>query len=132
MPRTALNPPSLFNSVQYGFSQITLGQGQTLVTFSGQVGWDEHEQIVAPDLRAQTMKALANLKIAVAAAGGSLDDVLSLRLYIVADVMDDSAAIRESLKTYFPTQPPTATWIGVPRLANRAFLVEIEALALLS
>ena len=128
MPRQALNPPELFNSQQYGFSQITLGQGRTLVTISGQVGWDEHEQIVG-DLHAQTMKAFSNLDIAVRAAGGTLDDILSLRIYIVASVMDNTAPIREGLKQFFPSSPPTTTWIGVPRLANRDFLIEIEALA---
>lgn len=130
LARQAINPDVLFNSAQYGFSQITIGEGNRIITVSGQVGWDEHEQIVG-DLRQQTMKAFDNLALAMKVAGGSLDDVLSLRIYIVASVMDDLAAIREGLQAYFPDSPPTATWIGVPRLANTDFLVEIEALAVL-
>jgi len=132
MSKVALNPETLFNSLQYGFSQITVGQGQRIVTVSGQVGWDETGRMnEGADLQTQTMKVFSNLDSAMRAAGGTLDDILSLRIYIVADVMDDSAAIRETLQHFFPTNPPTTNWIGVPRLANRAFLVEVEALAIL-
>lgn len=132
MPREARNPDSLFNSVQYGFSQITLGTGSRIVTISGQVGWDARQQIVGPgDLRTQTFKAFENLAVAMREAGGSLDDVLSLRIYIVASVMDQQTAISEGLMHFFPVNPPTSNWIGVPRLADEAFLVEIEALAVL-
>jgi 2-iminobutanoate/2-iminopropanoate deaminase len=132
MPRRAINPDTLFDSLQYGFSQITLGEGRTLVTISGQVGWTADEEIVGNDLEAQAMKAFANLDTAIQAAGGTLDDILSLRIYIVASVMDQGAAIRRTLQHYFPTDPPTTNWIGVVRLADPAFLVEVEALALLA
>lgn len=132
MPRKAINPDTLFNSRQYGFSQITVATGSRIVTISGQVGWDPQEQIVGEgDLRAQTLQALRNLETAIQAAGGTLDDILTLRLYIVASVMDESAPIREGLTMFFPSDPPTTTWIGVPRLANKDFMIEIEALAVL-
>jgi enamine deaminase RidA (YjgF/YER057c/UK114 family) len=132
MQRKVMNPKTLLNSIQYGFSQIAMGTGKTLVTFSGQVGWNAHKEIGnAGDLHTQTLRTLENLKIAMAEAGGTLDNVLSLRIYIVADVMDETAPIIAGLQQYFPTDPPTATWIGVPRLANKDFLIEIEAIALL-
>lgn len=132
MARKAINPDTLFNSLQYGFSQITVGTGSRIVTIAGQVGWDAHEQISGKhDLRAQTLQALHNLDIAIQAAGGTRDDILALRIYIVDTVMDESAPVREGLQTFFPSAPPTATWIGVSRLANKNFLIEIEALAVL-
>ena len=132
MPRKSLNPDTLFNSLQYGFSQITLGQGSQIVTVSGQVGWDAEGNIVGKDdLAAQTIKALENLSIAMQSAGGTLDNILSLRIYIVQQVMSESAAITNGLKQFFPENPPTATWIGVPGLANADFLIEIEAFAVL-
>ena len=132
MRREAHNPDELFNSLQYGFSQITLATGSRIVSISGQVSWDADQQITGPgDLGIQTKQALRNLDIAIKAVNGTLDDILSLRIYIVASVMDDTASIRDALHTFFPSSPPTATWIGVPRLANEAFLIEIEALAIL-
>jgi len=132
MPRQSHNPDNLFNSLQYGFSQITVSEGSRIVTISGQVGWDADEQIVGDDLRSQTMRAFANLKNALATVDASLDDVLSLRIYIVADVMDDLSPVSEALKHYFPENPPTSNWLGVVRLADKAFLIEVEALAVMS
>jgi|GEM_PF-4468661 len=45
---------------------------------------------------------MANLKTAVEAAGGALDDVLLLHIYIVQRAMEELSAIREMLKSYFP------------------------------
>jgi 2-iminobutanoate/2-iminopropanoate deaminase len=133
MPREVINPESLFNSLQYGFSQIAVGQGSRFVAVSGQVGWDEREQIAdQADLHQQMLKALSNLEITMQAAGGSLDDILLLHIYIVESAMADSVAIREALKQWFPVSPPASSWIGVPRLANPDFLVEVEALAILT
>jgi enamine deaminase RidA (YjgF/YER057c/UK114 family) len=133
MTRQALNPDELFNSLQYGFSQITVGTGTKFVTVSGQVGWDKDGNIVGKDdLAVQTVKAFENLEIAMKAAGGTLDNILSLRIYIVQSVMSNPKAISDGLRQFFPDNPPTATWIGVPSLANEEFLVEIEAFAVLT
>ena len=69
MPKETINPPELFPSLQYGFSQVvTAGQGQT-VYLSGQVAWDADQRIVGPgDLRVQTRQALENVRTAMAAA----------------------------------------------------------------
>ncbi|NLF66967.1 MAG: RidA family protein [Chloroflexi bacterium] len=127
-----LNPDRLFNSLQYGFSQVVAAQGRTTVYISGQVAWDEKGAIVGRgDLAVQTRKALENVATAVAAAGGTLADVVSMRIYVVAGYMRDSRAIREALLDFFPTNPPATTWIAVPALANEEFLVEIEPIAVL-
>ena len=132
MPRDVHNPTTLFNSIQYGFSQIAVASGSRIMTISGQVGWDAEQKIIGyDDLRSQTFQAFRNLELAMKTVNSSLDDVVSLRIYIVASVMDDSASIRDALKYFFPEKPPTTTWIGVSRLADKDFLIEIEALAVL-
>jgi 2-iminobutanoate/2-iminopropanoate deaminase len=133
MSKTSSNPDSLFNSKQYGFSQIVVAQGSRTVYLSGQVAWDAGEQIVgAGDLRAQVWQALQNVKTAVSAAAGTLDDVVSLRIYILHDWMDKTAAVSDGLKAFFPGEhPPTATWIGVQSLARPEFLIEIEGTAVM-
>lgn len=133
MPREVINPDNLFNSLKYGFLQIAVGQGSRFVAISGQVGWDEHEQMAdRTDLHRQMLKALSNLEIAMQAVDGLLDDIILLHIYIVDSAMADSAAIQTALKQYFPASPPASSWIGVPRLANPDFLVEVEALAILA
>ncbi|WP_420630320.1 RidA family protein [Candidatus Leptofilum sp.] len=132
MPKISLNPESLFNSVQYGFSQIVVAQGSRAVYFSGQVAWDENQNIVGEnDLQAQVWQSLRNVETAVTTAGATLNDIAALRIYIVQDWMDKTAPVSEGLKTFFPENPPTATWIGVHSLARPEFLIEIEGTAVI-
>jgi enamine deaminase RidA (YjgF/YER057c/UK114 family) len=71
--RETLNPKELFNSTQYGFSQIAISNPGKLVFISGQVAWDEKLNIIGEnDLEIQTQKAIDNLKIAIESVGGTL------------------------------------------------------------
>ncbi len=132
MNREVRNPPELFNSVQYGFSQVAFAKGSRMISVSGQVAWDAGEQIVGKgDIYAETVKALENLQVALKSVSAGLDNVIGLRIYIVDyDRVADSDLISKALLEYFPEgQAPTATWIGVASLANPDFRIEIEATA---
>jgi len=133
MSKTYLNPQALFPSQQFGFSQGVATLGKTTVYISGQVGWNASQQITDPaDLGLQTRQALENIEIAVAAAGGSRTDIVSLRLYIVGDHIHNALSVRGALLGFFPEQNlPSSTWIGVSALASKDFLIEIEAVAVL-
>ena len=130
MFKISLNPETLFNSMQYGFSQIVVAQGSRTVYFSGQVAWDENENIVGEnDLRAQVWQSLRNVETAATTAGATLNDIVALRIYIVQDWMDKTAPVSDGLKAFFPKNPPATTWIGVYGLARPEFLIEIEGTA---
>lgn len=130
MSKTSINPDSLFPSLQYGFSQIVVAQGSRTIYFSGQVAWDENQNIIGEDdLEAQVWQSLRNVETAVTAAGGTMTDIVALRIYIVHQWMDKTAPVSAGLKAFFPDNPPTATWIGVPSLARPEFLIEIEGTA---
>lgn len=133
MAKSYLNPPDLFDSRQYGFSQAVVATGGRVVYCSGQVAWDEKEDIGAPgDLAGQARRALRNVERVVAAAGGTLHDVVSLRIYIVGEHIRHGAAVRQALLDAFGAEsPPATTWIGVAALANADFIIEIEAIAAL-
>jgi enamine deaminase RidA (YjgF/YER057c/UK114 family) len=133
MTKISLNPDALFDSRQYGFSQIVAAQGNRTVYFSGQVAWDEKQNIIGEgDLRAQVWQSLRNVATAVTHTGGTMNDVVALRIYIVHDWMGNTAPVSEGLKAFFPgDHPPTATWIGVQSLARPEFLIEIEGTAVL-
>ena len=133
MTTKMINPEELFNSVQYGFSQVAVvGNGKT-VYMSGQVAWDADQQIVGEgDLRAQAWQALRNVAVGMQAAGGLLTDVVSLRIYIVNRVMAENTAVADALRHFFPgDSPPVTTWIGVESLADEAFLIEIEPIGVI-
>lgn len=131
MTKTMINPPDLFNSRQYGFSQAVVAESGRTVYCSGQVSWDAAEDIGAPgDLEEQTRRSLQNVGRVLAAAGGSLRDVVSLRIYIAGDHIRNTGAVRRALlETFAADHQPAATWIGVTALANPEFLIEIEAVA---
>ena len=128
-----INPDSLFDSQQYGFSQIVTARGGTTIYLSGQVAWDENQQIVgAQDFRAQVWQTFRNIEIALHAVGAGLEDVVSMRIYIQTEKVKDTHPVSVALKTFFPAgRLPATTWIGVQSLANEDFLIEIEAIAVL-
>ncbi len=132
MPRRFLNPPTLFESVRgWGFSQgVAINGTGRLVFLSGQTPWDAGEKPVG-QTRAEQMRACVNnIRLALDCAGGTLGDVVSLRIYMVGYDPREDTTIAASLKELFPgPTPPATTWIGVGSLAQKAYLVEIEATA---
>ena len=59
-----------------------------------------------------------------------MDDVASMRIYIVDRVMADNGCVSTVLLEWFtPETAPATTWVGVQSLARPEFLIEIEAIA---
>lgn len=133
MPKQHLNPETLFPSLPIGFSQAVVAEGGKTVYLSGQTAWDANKQIVGGnDLGEQTRQALRNVRLAVEAAGGTMANVVSLRLYVVNPKPGDMHPVGEALREFFPADSPLAsTWIGVTSLAMEEFLIEIEAIAVI-
>lgn len=133
MKKKCINPNQLFDSRQYGFSQIVISNPGKHVFISGQVAWDNQLNIIGPnDLAMQTQKSIDNLKVAIEAAGGALEDIVMLRIYKVNYQREDGPIINKILKDNFGTQnPPASTWISVEGLANEGFMIEIEAQAVI-
>ena len=133
MKRKCINPKELYNSTQYGFSQIVISQPGKIVFISGQVAWDKNLNIVGVnDLKIQTQKAIDNLKLAVESVGGNLENIMMLRIYKVDYKREDGPIISKILKKNFGiSTPPASTWVSVKGLANEDFLIEIEAQAVI-
>jgi 2-iminobutanoate/2-iminopropanoate deaminase len=131
MPKEYLNPGSLFPSLQHGFSQIVAASRGKNIYISGQTAWDTHKQIIGGrDLGQQARQALRNVQTAVEAAGGTLADIVALRIYIVNYRPDQAEAVAGALREFFPEEGrPASTWVGVSTLAVPDFLIEIEATA---
>jgi 2-iminobutanoate/2-iminopropanoate deaminase len=133
MPKEYINPDSLFRSLEYGFSQIVAATGSKTIYISGQTAWDTQRQIVGgKDLAEQARQALRNVQAAVEAVGGTLADMVALRIYIVNYKPEQADVVGGALREFFPEeQRPASTWIGVSTLAVSEFLIEIEATAVL-
>lgn len=133
MPTEYLNPNSLFSSLPRGFSQVVIATGRKMVFVSGQTAWDVRKNIVGGDsVLEQARQAFLNLETAMEAAGGTLKDVVALRIYVVDYQAESGTALGTALREFFsPENPPASTWIGVSALAVPEFLIEIEATAVL-
>ena len=132
MPKEYINPNNLFPSLPYGFSQIVVATGKRMVFISGQTAWDERKNIVGGDsVLEQARQAFRNLERAMEAAGGTLKDVVALRIYVVNYQAECGTAVGTALREVFSGNLPASTWIGVSALADPEFLIEIEATAVL-
>lgn len=131
MQRRTINPPTVFNSLQYGFSQAMEVREGRRILLSGQVGVDADERTVGPGIAEQTATALDSIEKVLAAVEGDLSHVIMLRLYIVESARDQQEPIAAALRERFPSNPPPSSWIIVSGLSLPEWLIEIEAEALI-
>jgi 2-iminobutanoate/2-iminopropanoate deaminase len=97
-----------------------------LVFVSGQTGRHPKTGEVGKDIREQTRNVLERVKVILAAAGTSLDNVLTVTSYLTK--REDLAAYNEEYAKYFPTNKPARTTVTVA-LNSPEFLVEITVTA---
>ena len=81
------------------------------------------------DIEAQTRQVCENLKSAIEAAGGTLDDICRVDVY-VRDI-GQFEAIHKVRREYFRSPAPASTMVEVTRLAAPEYLIEINAIAAL-
>ena len=95
---------------------------------SGQASLDANGNLVGPsDVVAQTRQTLENMKIVLAAAGATLDDVVKVTVYLAN--RDDRPKVNGVRKEYFKANRPASTLIEISRFAIEGMLIEIEAIA---
>jgi 2-iminobutanoate/2-iminopropanoate deaminase len=123
MPKQHINPDTLFPSVPHGFSQVIATHGGKTVYISGQTAWDTEKRLVGGNsLEAQAQQAFQNVRHAVEAAGGSLADVVALRLYVVNYKPADANSLGGVLREFFPgLHPPKSTGLGCLRWPSQTF-----------
>jgi enamine deaminase RidA (YjgF/YER057c/UK114 family) len=125
-----INPPGIFKHP--AFTRIVTVKGpMKLVFIAGQTPSEENYRPVAPgDYRAQYIKVMENLTLQLKAAGAGWDDVVYRRIF-VRDVDEYMRVTREpGIPKYGSAdKAPPSTLIGVTRLSNPDFLIEIDLVA---
>jgi 2-iminobutanoate/2-iminopropanoate deaminase len=96
---------------------------------SGQIAHVNGQLFGRGDPLEQCRQALRNIQSLVAKAGGSLDNVVSLDIFL-ADIRYRPAAI-QARSEFFNSPGPSATVVGGVDLAYDDLLVEISAVAIL-
>ena len=114
---TAAPNPNLSAATRFG----------NLVFVAGQTGRHPVTGQVGKDVREQTRNILERIKAILAAAGTSLDNVLSATTYLTR--VSDLAAYNEEYGKYFPASKPARTTVTVAALNAPELLIEITVTA---
>jgi 2-iminobutanoate/2-iminopropanoate deaminase len=98
-----------------------------LVFVAGQTGRHPVTGELGRDIREQTRNVLERIKVILAAAGTSLDNVLSAMTHLTR--VENLTAYNEEYAKYFPTEKPARTTVTVAALNQPELLVEITVIA---
>lgn len=99
------------------------------VYLSGQIPLNPASmQLIGHTFEAQTIQVFENLKAVAEAAGGSLQDIVKLTIYLTD--LDNFAKVNEVMARYFTEPYPARAAIGISSLPKNA-LVEMEAILVL-
>lgn len=113
------------------FSQAsTIEASGKLVFVSGMTARNNEGGITGiGNITEQTHQVCQNLKAAVEAAGGTLDDICRVDVYVRN--MEDFQAIHEVRRQYFTGEPPASTMVEVSKFVSKDYLIEINAIAVI-
>jgi enamine deaminase RidA (YjgF/YER057c/UK114 family) len=101
------------------------------IYLAGQTGVDASGK-PAEGIRAQAVQVFENIKTALASVGGGFEHIVKLTSYLTN--MDEHGVVyREVRASYFPNKAalPASTLLQISRLANPAYLLEVEVVAIM-
>ena len=96
-----------------------------IVYMSGQIGLDPTTGMLVDGVEAQSHQVFLNMRAVAEAAGGTLDDVVKLTVFVVD--LGDFAKINEIMQSYFKSPFPARSTVEVAGLPREAS-VEVEGL----
>jgi 2-iminobutanoate/2-iminopropanoate deaminase len=129
MVRREIRSPSLPAPMRGGAfsSGVEAPSGRT-VYVSGQVSMDAEGNVVGEgDIKAQTEAVLEHVKTVVEEAGGGMEDIVKLTVFITDMGLYDE--IHEVRRRYFREPFPASSMVEVSALIDPRLLIEIEAIA---
>ena len=95
------------------------------VYLAGQIGLDPATMELVAGIGPQIQRVFENLKAVAAAAGGSLNDVVKLTVYLTD--LNHFGRVNEVMATYFAAPYPARAALGVASLPRGA-LIEMDAI----
>ena len=82
------------------------------------------------DIEAQTKQVCENIKSAVESAGGTLDDVCRVDVFVRN--IEHFDKIHKVRREYFKTPAPASTMVEVTKMVSPDYLIEINAIAVVN
>ena len=132
MPFELMNPENLERPI--GYAHVAKVTGGKIVHVAGQAPFDASGRVVGKgNFVAQFSQVLRNLKTAVEAAGGKIDQYAVLTIYVtnlqayLENKKPLGAAYREVFGKYFPA----ITLVEIKSLYNPDCMIEISGIAVI-
>ena len=121
-----VNPPTL--SAPTGYSHVVEVQSGRTIYIAGQVAVDKSGNVVGKnDFAAQATQVFENLKLALAAADATFDNLVKVTTFVTD--MSHLQTLRTLRAKYYGKNVPASTLVQVGKLANEQLMIEIEAIA---
>lgn len=131
MDRQQINTEKVIEPSGHFSQGITVKAAGTLVFLSGMTARNPDGSIAGlGDIDEQTRQVCENLKAAVETAGGTLDDICRVDVYIRN--MEHFDRIHKIRRQYFKAPPPASTMVEVTKFTSPDYLIEINAIAVLA
>ena len=126
MAKQLIVPSGLEKAVGYSHA---IRCGKT-VYISGQIAHDQNGKLVGSgDAKAQGEQVYQNIKAIIESCGGTMQNIVRITTYVTS--LAYRPIMVEVRAKYFPKDPPASTFLVVSSLADPAFLVEVDAVAVL-
>ena len=122
-----INPDGLTKPPTY--TQVV--KAGKLLFIAGQVGVTADGKVVGPGMKEQVNQVFTNLETALKSQGGNLSHVAKTTTYVTSMSEFRAPDVLALRNKRFNNQLPSSTLVEVVRLADPAYKVEIEAIAVL-
>jgi enamine deaminase RidA (YjgF/YER057c/UK114 family) len=122
--RLAARAPYAYAAVARDCSRLVFTAGACPLDESG-------ETVAVGDVAGQAERVMANLRVALDAAGAGLENVVKSTVYVASDDQSELLAAWEVVSRHFGDHDAPITLLGVAVLGYREQLVEVEAIAAL-
>ena len=129
MSRRVITSPTLPAPMRGGaFSAGVEAPAGRTIYVSGQVSMDAEGNVVGEgDIKRQTETVMEHVKTVLEEAGGGLDDIVKVTVFITDMGLYDE--IHEVRRRYFDEPYPASSMVEVSALIDPRLLIEIEAVA---
>lgn len=128
MPKTQIVSKKLAKPSGH-FSHATMIEASgRLVFISGMVAKGADGTLVGPgDIEAQTRQVCENVKAAIEEAGGTMDDICRVDVYVRN--MEHFDKIHKVRREFFKEPAPASTMVEVTKFTSPDWLIEMNAIA---
>ncbi len=130
-PVELLRPADLVAGIPYAYAATTRNRPLCIFTAGACPLDGSGSTVAAGDVVAQAEQMMANLGVALHAAGARLDDVVKITVYVASSERADLVAAWVVVRRHFGAHDPPGTLLGVSVLGYPDQLVEVEAIAAL-